>query len=369
MMNILILGSKEFPFHSSHKYDKYAGGGIEIYVEKLSKYLVNRGHNVFIVTRSFPNQKRIDIQNKLKIFRTKFIYNKYLRNFSYNFLSIFISLKIIKKYRIDIIHCNGPVSGFFGVIIRLLTNKKMVFTPHGTITGWSFPFSHFLKLFEIISLKKASKVIYVSNITKNEIDKYVRNTSILIPNAVDIENYKPLKKKNEKVFVFGFIGRLEKVKGLEILLESFFRFVILYPNTKLLIAGEGSLKEFIINFIKNKELENKVEVVGWVKDVPSFLKDIDVFLLPSKEKGQPFALLEAMAAGKIVITSLPYIKHMKTGIKCQSNVNDLLDKMNSVYNERERMDFLCFNARKEIIEKYSWDDRIKKILKIYSELL
>ena len=63
-MNILILGSKEYPFHSSYKYDKYAGGGIELYVEKLAKYVNKYENNIFIITRKFPNQKSFEKSGK-----------------------------------------------------------------------------------------------------------------------------------------------------------------------------------------------------------------------------------------------------------------------------------------------------------------
>ena len=122
-MNILLLGSKEYPFHSSYKYDKYAGGGIEVHVEKLAKYLILHKYNVFIITRLFPELKRVEIRDNLDIIRVNFINNRLLRTFSYNFLSFFYAIKIISKEKIDIVHCHGPIAGLFGVLIKILTNK------------------------------------------------------------------------------------------------------------------------------------------------------------------------------------------------------------------------------------------------------
>ncbi|MFH1444899.1 MAG: glycosyltransferase family 4 protein, partial [Nanoarchaeota archaeon] len=108
-MRILLLGSKEYPFGISHKYDKKAGGGIEVHVEKLAKYLAKDGHKVFIITRRFPGQLKKETAGNITIYRTKFIYNKYLRNFTFNFSSFLKAWRLIRKERIDLIHCHGAV--------------------------------------------------------------------------------------------------------------------------------------------------------------------------------------------------------------------------------------------------------------------
>ena len=84
-MKIVLLGSKEYPFNSSYKWDKCAGGGYEVHVEKLAKYLVKKGHEVVVITRRFPDQKKEEkyFDGKLEVFRVSYMKHQSLRTISY----------------------------------------------------------------------------------------------------------------------------------------------------------------------------------------------------------------------------------------------------------------------------------------------
>lgn len=366
-MNILITGSKEYPFNSGQNYEKCPCGGIEIYAENLSSFLVYRGNNVFIITRAFPGQKIIERNGKIKIYRTKFVNNKFLRNFSYNFLGFLISLKIIKKDRIDIVHCNGPVAGFFGFFIKLIIGAKIIYTPHGLVTGWKFPINFILNAFNFLSIKTADYVIFVSPIAYNKSQKQKKGKSVLIENCINPENTET-KEIYQNTF-FGFLGRLEEIKGIELILEAYLEFNRKYPDYKIKIAGSGSLKDYVLDFIKRENIEDSVYYVGWSKEPLNFFKSIECFVFPSKEMGHPITLLESMFSGNIVITSLPYVKDGFDGLICKAEKEDIVKKMEYVVNNKDKIGYLKENARNTIRKNYLWNKKIDEIIKIYRNVV
>ncbi len=365
-MKILLLGSKEYPFGSSGGYDKKPGGGIEIHVEKLAKYLAKRGNNVFIITRLFPGQKKTEKKGRISVYRTKFIYNKFLRAFTFNAFGMIKAEKLIKENKIDIIHCHGPVAGLFGSILSKATGVPMVFTPHGTVTTWSSPIKEILKMFEMRSVVTAKKTIFVSSAARKELTAKKNFHSILLANGIDMQDF-PLRKKTWKETRFLFLGRLEEVKGIKYMLQAYKKLQEKHKDTTLFIAGDGDMKNHVLDFIKKNRLQKRIKFLGWVKS-SEWLSKTDVFLLPSWEKGQPVALLEAMATGKLIITSLEYIKDMVTGIKTKPNADDLYKKMEFAYKNFRRLSALGKNARKDA-KKYEWNRIIDDYIKAYKSVI
>jgi glycosyltransferase involved in cell wall biosynthesis len=113
-------------------------------------------------------------------------------------------------------------------------------------------------------------------------------------------------------------GRLDPIKGLTILIDSF-RTIAADYGAHLLLAGTGPLQDQLAAQVGRMGLSEHVHLLGARRDVPPLLKAADVFALPSRTEGLPNALLEAMAAGcAIVTTNVPgcrdLIQHEETGL-------------------------------------------------------
>jgi glycosyltransferase involved in cell wall biosynthesis len=116
-----------------------------------------------------------------------------------------------------------------------------------------------------------------------------------------------------------WVGRLDPVKGLDLLIDAFSA-VPAHLNAHLLLAGAGAIREQLGRQIASSRLTDRVHLLGSRDDVPSLLKTADLFVLPSRTEGLPNALLEAMAAGRPVITTnVPgcrdLIRHEVNGLK------------------------------------------------------
>jgi glycosyltransferase involved in cell wall biosynthesis len=375
-MRILMLGSKEYPFGVSAGHDPKAGGGIEFHVEKLSKYLARRGHEVFIITRRFPGQPYRETAGNIHVYRTSYAPNKYLRAFTFNLLGFFMAPFLIRKHRIDLIHSHAVMAGFFGAVLSRLTGRPMLLTPHGTVVGWGFPVREILRFFQRASLKGAGRTIFISGPAREALAPLTRHHALL-SNAIDLEDY-DFKSIPSREMRFLFLGRLEEVKGADILIEAFSRLLKRCPRARLMIAGEGSIKPRIIDLILKAKTEmphppagrpedERIRYMGWMNPREA-LKASDVFVLPSTEKGQPVALLEAMASGKIIITSLPFIKPGRTGLSCRPNSQDLCRKMLMVCRSPGRYRRLGRQAREEA-RSLGWESAVILFEKEYQKAL
>lgn len=368
-MRVLLLGSKEYPFGISHKYDKKPGGGIEIHVDKLAKYLSKEGHDVHIITRIFPEQKQYEKIGSISIYRTKFIYNKYLRNFTFNFFSFLKAWKIIRKEKIDVIHCHGAVAGFFGSLLSKFTKKPMFFTPHGLSWKWLFGVQQTLMFFENHAAKNSKKTLFISAAAQKKLTKRAKFKNILLSNAIDLDDYKPTVKRTWKPIRFLFSGRLEEIKGLKYLLPAFKKLSETVNKCELWIAGDGTMCNYVEEFISKNKLEDRIKFLGWRTDVDKILQQTDVFVLPSWETGQPVALLEAFASGKIILTSLDFITDDKDGIKIKAkNFDDLYEKMLDITKNLKNYEKLQKEARKTA-EKFAWENVVKNFIKEYESIV
>ncbi len=97
------------------------------------------------------------------------------------------------------------------------------------------------------------------------------------------------------------IGRLEREKGFERLLEAFATVAERHPNWKLTIHGEGSCRAELERQRAQLGLSDRIDLPGWTRPIWPALAASELFVLPSRYEGFPSALLEAMSAGRACI--------------------------------------------------------------------
>ncbi|MFH1445172.1 MAG: glycosyltransferase family 4 protein, partial [Nanoarchaeota archaeon] len=182
-------------------------------------------------------------------------------------------------------------------------------------------------------------------------------------------DYSLKEKRDWSTVRFLFAGRLEEIKGLKYLLDSFKKISNTYNNCELWIAGDGTMREYVKNFINENRLGNKIVFLGWRTDIPALLHKTDVFVLPSWEHGQPVALLEAFASGKIILTSLDFITDGKDGIKVKPNdTDDLYQKMVNITKNFKKYSNLSQGA-KTTAKFFAWERVVKQFVKEYKRAL
>lgn len=106
-----------------------------------------------------------------------------------------------------------------------------------------------------------------------------------------------------KEMVLLHIGRFVPLKGHLLLIEAFDLSVKEYPWMQLWLVGDGELRPVVERAVSEKGLQEKVFFLGIQDNVPNLLADCDLFVLPSDYEGVPLTVLEAMAAGKPVVST------------------------------------------------------------------
>lgn len=128
----------------------------------------------------------------------------------------------------------------------------------------------------------------------------------IIPNAIDAARYifnadmRLLKREELKIkdeFVIIHVGRFHKQKNHKFLLNIFSEVLKKNPNSKLLLIGDGFLKNEIIETIDSLGIENSVTLLGVREDVADLMQAADLLLFPSLYEGFPGVVLEAQASG------------------------------------------------------------------------
>lgn len=153
--------------------------------------------------------------------------------------------------------------------------------------------------------EEAAKWIYSSEIIKNGKVK-------IIHNGADVEKYHFSETEHEKLktqmghsgkIVFGNVARFKRQKNHEFLLDIFAEIHKMNSNTVLALVGQGELEQNMKEKAVQLGLVDCVEFLGARNDVPSLLKEFDVFLLPSLFEGLPLVGIEAQAAGLPVLAA------------------------------------------------------------------
>lgn len=148
---------------------------------------------------------------------------------------------------------------------------------------------------------------------------------------LDFEKFKVLSPYNNRKYQIGYIGRLSKEKGPHHFVQALPEILSKHKEIQVIIAGDGELKEEIKLFIQKSNLHNQIDFVGWINhnDLPIYLNQIRLLIIPSHTEGLPNVMLEAMACGTVVLatpvgTITDVITSGKTGFIMESNSPDCI---------------------------------------------
>ena len=229
-------------------------------------------------------------------------------------------LTILKEEKPDIVHSHLFFATMFAApLAKLAGVPKTIETAH-LREAWrkGIKKAYFIDRF---FYRFVDEIIAVSNAVKKyliEEKKLTNNKIKVIYNGVDLEKFKPVKKGVRPhlpheltgskwgltpFFTVGVVGRLEPQKGHKYFLEAISLLNGKYQNARFLIVGEGSLRTELEEQAQKLGISNRVEFLGYKKDIVSVLEEIDLLVLPSLYEGLPLVALEAGAMGRPVVAT------------------------------------------------------------------
>jgi GalNAc-alpha-(1->4)-GalNAc-alpha-(1->3)-diNAcBac-PP-undecaprenol alpha-1,4-N-acetyl-D-galactosaminyltransferase len=160
------------------------------------------------------------------------------------------------------------------------------------------------RLLRLLAYQRAQQIVVLTQSFVEYFPTYLRNRIQVIPNPIALTNVSaPKQVSNPEIFKIIAVGRLELQKGFDYLLQALVDLRSSSKNWTLTILGEGSQRQNLEILCARLNLADRVIFTGTVKDVTTFLKQSDLFVLSSRVEGFPLALCEAMACGIPVVAT------------------------------------------------------------------
>lgn len=221
--------------------------------------------------------------------------------------------------------------------------------------------------------KQIDKIITPSEFYKKKLEEDGISPDRIetLHNFIDIDDYN-VKIEDEGYALY--YGRIIKEKGVMNLLEAFKDI----KNYKLYIAGTGPDEENVEQYIKNNNMTEEVQLLGFLNsnDIKEYVRKARFIIVPSVwYENCPYSILETLAMGKPIIGSnlggIPeLVKNNETGMIYEyNNIEELKNKMQELFNNKDEASKFSKKA-KEIAQKdFSKENYYNKIIGIYEELI
>jgi len=234
-----------------------------------------------------------------------------------------------------------------------------------------------LSLLQSITYRLSDRIIMYSErlIEEHGLQKYRRKIQIAPRHFLDFNRFKITRRLGERDDCVGYIGALSKVKGVSNFLEAIPKALEQKNKLEFLIGGSGQLQGEIEVYLGNQGLNRKVKLLGWIPhdELPNYLNDLKLLVLPSYTEGLPNIILEAMACGTIVLATavgaIPdVIKDGETGFVMEDNSPECIASNIIKALNHPNLEQITKNARTLIETEFTYEKAVERYRKILSEL-
>ena len=334
-------------------------GGAERVLVNLANFL-SKKYKVYIFT--FTNDKPFyDLDESVT--HIKLNLDKESKNIFETILNIFKRIKILKDNfkNLDVVVSFMIHINILSIIASKLLNKRIIVSERIEYSFYGKKINFLKKIFYPF----ANYLVVLTNEDKKNYT-FLKKVEV-IPNPVILPECN--KNKREKIILA--VGRLDKQKGFDTLIEVFSK---IDTDYKLYIVGEGKERNNLENFINSLNLKGKVFLVGRQKEIYKWYEKASIFVLASRKEGFPNVLIEAMACECACIAfdcptgPREIIDNMKNGILVENQnkekLKEAIELLIKDNNLREKLSREAVKVREEYSIKRigeKWEKLIQKI--------
>ncbi|PEO38848.1 glycosyltransferase [Bacillus wiedmannii] len=300
-------------------------------------------------------------------------------NILFSLRPLFAMEHFICESKWDAIVCHYGTNGLLASIFReqnIIEGKVLTFFHGNDLTGFTKKFGHDIYQF---LFKTNTMLLPISERWKQTLIDLGANPKNIKVHHMGVNlhhfNYVPLANQTE-VLKIVLVGRLTEKKGIDIAIQSVYGLKKKGYLVQLCIVGDGEEKQKIVALIAALRLQEEVQLFGWLtqEKVIRMIEQASLIILPSKTsksgdmEGIPVSLMEAMARGKLVISTyhsgIPeLIDNDKNGwLVAENDAGQLTKKIIEVIEHPEQWEQVSKNARKKVDESYNIDTLNRQLI-------
>jgi glycosyltransferase involved in cell wall biosynthesis len=349
--------------------------GSGVYAYELARRLAEQGNEVHVYTSSVGNFKEIKHNDNLHIHT--------LRTYGmvWNINPVADVFTKLLREDFDVVHVHSYI--FFlsnmTALARYFKNFKYVLQFHGGLnfsedTRKFHPFrvwakeNIYDKTLGSLTVKKADKVLSIAKSDIPVIKKKFGVDAEWMPNAVCTDKFS-YSETDSKVVTY--VGKLEKWKGVDVLIDVFRIIHKAIKNVKFMVVGDGSL----ISKLKNSDLP--VKLMGHIPHdrMPDVYHQTAVSVLPSYMEGSPTTCIESLSCGvPVVATDVGDTREIvvdgKTGhLVKPGDAEAMASKIIELLEDDDLRGRMGKDGRKHVEENFSYDTIVMKMFEVYESLI
>ena len=299
---------------------------------------------------------------------------------SYIYRQLECSWKVMRIARnVDIyVFFMGGSTSFLPMLIIKLLRKEVVLSTTGSAVKTSIgakdsPFITLLiRISENVSYSLSDAIVlYSENLIKeSNLEKHRNKIYIAHEHFIDFDKFKTKKKLGERENLVAYIGRLSGEKGILNFAKAIPK-ILREKKIKILIGGDGQLRDEIEKYISKENLNYNVKLTGWINHdkLPDYLNELNLVVLPSYTEGLPNLMLEAMACGTpVLVTPVGAIPDVitdgETGFIMENNSPECIAKNVLRALEYPNLDEIVKNAKKLVERAFTYGAAVEGYRKI-----
>lgn len=313
-------------------------------------------------------------------------------NLFWDVFALFKLYCVFKKEKFDLVQLNTVKAGFLGRIAAKAAGvKKVVYMPHGHVFYGYFgrSLNFIILVLERFAAGFCDKIIVLTKLEKNDfvlrrikqekdIEEVCSGLEIDILDKVGPGVRDRLRDSwgiGSSGRVVGMVSRLEAVKGPVYFVKAAALIVKDFPEARFIVAGEGSLKNYLEKLSRDLGLKEKIIFLGWRDDPLEIISSLDILAQPSLNEAVGRVLLEAQALGVAVVASktggIPEIvKDKITGLLVDpADERDLAEGLTVLLKNDTLRKAMALSGKDWARDNFNSKKMVEKINDIYRRLL
>jgi len=305
---------------------------------------------------------------------------------NYDPRKFFTILRVCKKYDIDILvaHLTKPIMGC--LLASFFHKCKVVVYEHGPVFEKGPQYTLYRLVLRLLWRRAAAFVAvskYMSDYLVHKIGIAPERIRV-IPNGVDPDIFDPQRVSGKRVrenlgirctdIALGFVGRLNHIKGPDLLITATALLLDRSRRYFLLLAGDGPERKYLQESAQRLGIEERVRFLGFREDVPCVMAAVDIAIVPSRQESFGIVCLEFMRMKIPVISSgaggmAEYITDGQTGLLLNENTPDeicrCVERLQSDKQLRQRL----IEGGSRLAEQFRVAKYVKATQRLYEEVL